>query len=199
MRTKTCTKCGEEKPATTEFFYAATRGKHGVMAHCKECVKAKSNAWYKANPGAVQRRTQEWQKQNPDKTREYKRKWREQNIEQHRATNMRWVEEHREQHRDNARRWHKDNPEKARRAFHRRRVRLSAKAESYTEIQVLEMYGTDCTICGEPIDFTAPRRIGKPGWERGLHIDHVLSVADGGPDTLDNVRPTHGLCNLKKG
>ena len=81
----------------------------------------------------------------------------------------------------------------------RRRARKKGNGfEPYTEEQVLEKWGTDCYLCGEPIDMDAPRRVGKPGWERGLHMEHVIDIADGGRDDLENVKPSHGLCNLKK-
>lgn len=68
----------------------------------------------------------------------------------------------------------------------------------YNELQVIAIYGGDCYLCGLGIDFTAPRRTGIEGWENGLHIDHLVPLAKGGVDTLENVRPTHGLCNLRK-
>jgi 5-methylcytosine-specific restriction endonuclease McrA len=49
-----------------------------------------------------------------------------------------------------------------------------------------------------PIDFNSPRQVGKPGWRSGLHIDHFVDISLGGPDTLENVRPSHGWCNLTK-
>ena len=68
----------------------------------------------------------------------------------------------------------------------------------YNELQVIAIYGGDCYLCGLGIDFTAPRKTGIEGWENGLHIDHLVPLAKGGVDTLENVRPTHGLCNLRK-
>jgi 5-methylcytosine-specific restriction endonuclease McrA len=68
----------------------------------------------------------------------------------------------------------------------------------YNELQVIATYGASCHICGLEIDFMAPRRTGIPGWENGLHIDHLVPVSKGGVDTLENVRPSHGLCNLTK-
>jgi hypothetical protein len=95
---------------------------------------------------------------------------------------------------------------KARAAAHRRggsrrRNRLRGlPQERYTEKEVLELYGTDCHLCGKPIDLDAPRRTGwGEGWQRGLQFDHVQPVAKGGADILANVRPAHGLCNLSKG
>jgi 5-methylcytosine-specific restriction endonuclease McrA len=29
-------------------------------------------------------------------------------------------------------------------------------------------------------------------------MEHVIDLAIGGPDSLENVKPAHGLCNLKK-
>jgi 5-methylcytosine-specific restriction endonuclease McrA len=31
-----------------------------------------------------------------------------------------------------------------------------------------------------------------------LHIDHVYPLSKGGLDTLENVRPSHGKCNIVK-
>lgn len=37
-RTKICTVCGMELPATTKYFYKNTQGKYGLLGRCKECV-----------------------------------------------------------------------------------------------------------------------------------------------------------------
>lgn len=63
---------------------------------------------------------------------------------------------------------------------------------------VIETYGTDCHLCGGAIDLAAPRTTGQPGWEKSLHIDHVIPLSKGGDDTLENVRPSHGKCNVRK-
>ena len=69
---------------------------------------------------------------------------------------------------------------------------------NYSEAQVLLIYGPICHICQTPIDLSAPRKVGLPGWEKGLHIDHVYPLSKGGLDTLENVRPSHGQCNVIK-
>jgi 5-methylcytosine-specific restriction endonuclease McrA len=93
------------------------------------------------------------------------------------------------------------NPDKKREAWRRREAkRRGSLVEKYSEKEVLKKYGTDCYICKRPIDFFAPRRSGMGNnWENGLHIDHVVPISAGGSDTINNVRPTHGLCNIKKG
>ena len=95
--------------------------------------------------------------------------------------------------------YQKNNPEKSREKIRRRRARVRGSAvEFYSETDVLKKYGSNCYICSLPIDLDAPRRVGSIGWERSLHIEHVIDIALGGPDTLANVRPSHGICNLTK-
>ena len=38
----------------------------------------------------------------------------------------------------------------------------------------------------------------KEGWQRGLHLDHVVPLSKGGSDLIANVKPSHAQCNLKK-
>ena len=90
--------------------------------------------------------------------------------------------------------------EKARQSGNLRRLRiLENGSEPYSVTQVLLKYGKDCHICKTPIDLKASRRVGIGDWLLGLHIDHLIPVVKGGSDTLDNVRPSHAICNLKKG
>ncbi len=46
MEHKTCTKCGEAKPATTDFFY---KSKGGITNPCKDCVRSRATNWNKTN------------------------------------------------------------------------------------------------------------------------------------------------------
>lgn len=87
----------------------------------------------------------------------------------------------------------------------RRRARiLNQGYEFYTDNDVIKMYGSNCHLCNQDIDLNAPRGGRSKGalggnWKMGLHIDHIIPIARGGSDTLDNVRPAHAFCNLSKG
>ena len=106
---------------------------------------------------------------------------------------------HPEQVKEYINRYRKENPEWGARSDRRRRARhAGVESEVYYPQQVLDMWGTDCYLCDEPIDLEANRQIGHVGWERGLHMDHVIPISAGGPDLVSNIRPTHGGCNLRK-
>lgn len=141
-----------------------------------------------------------WTKANSRKVKRYNKKWTGANTEKVRASCVRYSARYPEKTKKRHSEYRSSHPEKRREHDRRRRARKRDNGfEPYTEAQVLEIYGTDCYLCGEPIDLTAPRQVGKVGWERGLHIEHLVAIANGGRDDLENARPSHGLCNCKKG
>jgi 5-methylcytosine-specific restriction endonuclease McrA len=59
---------------------------------------------------------------------------------------------------------------------------------------VVATYGPVCWLCGGAIDMDAPRRSAL-----GLTIDHVVPRSHGGQDSIENLRPAHYHCNVKRG
>lgn len=81
----------------------------------------------------------------------------------------------------------------------RRAQQHATKTEPYSAYDVVNKWGDNCHVCEESIDMSLPRHpSGGEGWEQGLHLDHVVPLSKGGTDTLDNVKPTHAICNLRK-
>lgn len=93
------------------------------------------------------------------------------------------------------------NLEKKRSSWRKRNALIKGSlVENYSENDVLKLYGNICYLCNKEIDLNASKRSGIGlNWQNGLNIDHVIPISLGGPDTLENVRPTHVLCNIKKG
>ena len=94
--------------------------------------------------------------------------------------------------------YYKKYPEVSRRNKLIRKNKENFKVKIYKDLDVLSLYGTNCHICLKPINLNAPRKTGKPGWQNGLHIDHLLPISLGGLDTIENVRPAHAVCNLRR-
>lgn len=70
MTYKTCTKCGEEFEATTEFFSARKDSKDGLRSQCKSCKRE----YYKVY-------SSQWRVINKEKNREYRDQYYKDNKE----------------------------------------------------------------------------------------------------------------------
>lgn len=159
--TKRCTKCGEEKPATNEYFARAPRRKDGLECWCKSC----KNAYHASRKDAVNAKRREnydpvkahieweksyakhsdkrkayvldWRRRNPDKTREYHQNWAEKNPDKVLAKGRRWV---------------LNNPEKAMLRTQRRLARKRDLPDTMTDqdwIDTLAHFDNCCAVCGK--------------------------------------------------
>ena len=174
-----CDSCKE----ANSIYMKAYREKRG------DELKAKKRAYQQANKIQENGRAKEWRKANPERARRAVREWVQKFPERKKESDKNWAKANIETVRSNSRRSH-----------HRRRARkIKNGFQIYTERQVLDLYGTCCHICNQAIDLSAPRSCKQIGWENGLQLDHVIPIARGGSDSLDNVRPSQGLCNIKKG
>ena len=73
------------------------------------------------------------------------------------------------------------------------RLRTNGPRDLYTVEDLGHRDSWTCGICGDPVD----RDLRAPDLEC-KSIDHIVSVAKGGPDTLANVRLAHLGCNLDR-
>lgn len=192
---QTCTRCKQQFPKTLEYFYK--KGKY-LRSDCKQCFRAYRSAHHEANKEKENARSRAWKKANPKKHNANSKAWRDANLEKENARKKAWREANLE----------KVNALNRKQARKRRAQKRDNGFETYTEQQMFDTYGTNCYLCDMPIDLDAPRRIGYPPkkvkgmwhfWRSGLHTEHFIPITLGGSDTLDNVRPSHGWCNLSKG
>jgi hypothetical protein len=119
MKTRVCTKCGEEKPETDEYFYRNKASRGGLNTICKVCRNEKSRRWYAENPEKAREISERWRAKNPEKVRESKRRWQAENPEKVREARRRWKAKNPEKVMEKQRRWKAKNPEKVREARRR--------------------------------------------------------------------------------
>lgn len=196
---KPCSKCGVKFPLTAEFWHRHKKTRDGFAERCKPC-RIEDNAQYRnQNRDKVNQSNRDYHARNR-KSRNAGRSaryWK--NPEESRAKNRARYPETAEQQKAASKTWRQANPEKRRLQERKRRARLAGVySEPYTEQEILDIWGTDCHLCGKPIDLEAPRSNHVPGWELGLHLDHVIPIYMQGEDTAKNVKPAHGICNLKR-
>lgn len=82
---KTCTKCGRQLPATTEFFRKQKGGKDGLGAQCKDCVKDRMKI-YRATPEYKEMHSiyaKKWRDKHLKRAREINRKSRNKNRDKY--------------------------------------------------------------------------------------------------------------------
>jgi predicted restriction endonuclease len=154
----------------------------------RDRVREQEKNRYRRDPQKAHEAVKRWSEKNPGKMSSYVAKWS--------AANPEKLQEAQRKYRESDR-----GKEAARRNSAKRRAyKRSNISEPYTEKDVLETYGNKCHICGLEVDLTAPRSQAQnlEGWQKGLQIDHLIPLSKNGPDTLENVRPAHALCNLKK-
>lgn len=75
-----------------------------------------------------------------------------------------------------------------------KRQSRTVKPSRLSADEVVRTYGSKCSICSEEIDMSLARTS-----RLGLTVDHVIPLSKGGQDTIDNMRPAHWICNVRKG
>ena len=95
--------------------------------------------------------------------------------------------------------YYKKYPHKKVKNSRDRARRRGVPSQYYTRQHLFDRDGYDCYLCNLPVELTANHVQGQPGWELYPHIEHVIPLALGGHDTLDNVKIAHAICNIRKG
>lgn len=181
---KKCSKCYNEYPATTEYFYKKKTGRYGVAAHCIACH-------YKLTAP----NSKKWRLANPDKTREACKKhyWKnhDETLEKQRA----WRVNHVTETRSNSKRWKELNRTKVAAKEHRRRARIAGTGGTYNQndVELQKRSQTDkrgklhCWWCEKVIK------------EDIIHIDHRIPLSKGGDNSPGNICISCPSCNWSKG
>ena len=199
---KQCTKCKKRKPLNE--FSKKKHGPGGLNSWCFECnreynrkykesnfekERERKRKWREDNCENERARTQKYREDNIEKIRERKRKWRENNREyvnecarKYRAQNLGRVVE-------SVRKWLKANPEKATEYYHNRRARVEHNGGTFTAREWRELKERHKYTC---------LRCGKREPEIKLAPDHVLPLAKGGANIIENIQPLCRSCNSKK-
>jgi len=179
------------------YWKDPVRGRERVKAAYRkdpETARARAKGWYRVNLESERQKDRAYREANRDLLRERDRIRREANREaiNARARELRCLDTSGKES-AKSRAWQKAHPDKFRviskTAFHARRAReRNAPGRfSYQEWESLKArYGHTCLCCG--------RR--EP--ESKLTPDHVIPLARGGGNGIDNIQPLCLRCNIRK-
>lgn len=181
---KRCTKCGEWKPATTEYY---SRRLDRLRAACRVCDAKTRKAWTDANPERQKARKKDYRAQHLMETAEYQRAWRKTHPEYWKG----YYEANKAHRSQIGRLWRNDNREKTRVKANRRRARELLLPNSYDSSDwqtALEHFDHSCAVCGQGLLVLS-------------HQDHwiPLSSADCPGTVPHNMVPLCSTCNVSKG
>lgn len=171
--------------------YAANRKRRKAQFKARHAAnpepgRARARAWREAN----HERIKEYRESNADRISEVKTAY----LRAHREQAMQWEKERQARNPHRVRQWREAHPESARlinqRASQRRRAKKSNAEGSHTEAEwrsLVSEFEERCVCCGEHF-----------GLER-LTKDHIVPLALGGSDFIENIQPLCARCNSKKG
>lgn len=178
-KTKPCTKCLREKPLSE--FSLHPSGRYGRQPRCLECCNMANKARYWADPGASRKasreRTRAASALDPEARRAVRARWLAANPEKDRQAKRDWAARNRELNSLLKRAWHCT-----------RRAREHGVGGTVTALDILsvmESQGRKCAICVADLV--------------RYEVDHIRSLATGGPNTPENIQVVCKTCNRRKG
>jgi len=195
---KRCSKCGEEKPATTEFFSPKLEGRYGIHSICKKCRNLQESkrrllpevkqADYERNQTAERKVWKKAYMHEYCRTEKY-RGWDRSRAAhktvspeaKERARQRRLTPEHRAKEKIIKQRFNQSPKGKllGRMAQHKRRTRNANLPYEFSKEQwerCLDYWDNKCCVCGKHPDF----------WHI-LAKEHWIAIADERPDNPGTV------------
>lgn len=197
--TKRCTKCGEEKPATTEYFHRSKLGRYGLRSACKLCAhaykvtnrertSAYSRAYYVANREHLRELRHAWYIQNRDRHNEKSLKRYAENREQELENKRKWYVRNRSEHIKKALAWRAGVPGRGAEYARRRRAQKSGAEGNHTANDVKQQYENQRGKC-----YYCHKKVGND-----YHVDHVIPLSRGGSNGPENIVIACPTCNCSK-
>jgi 5-methylcytosine-specific restriction endonuclease McrA len=205
---KRCTRCGELKPGTTEYFPRHKATRDGLNPSCKVCEKVRQQKWrdnlYTLEGSeklskyrlARSQTSRKYRANHPDRVREVQQRYRAIHRERLRIYVQQWRAANPDKTRILKQQWREANRKKVRamslQAIHRRRARLYNNGGSHTAEDIQRLYENQkgcCAYCGNIL----------VKGKRKTHIDHVRPLVQGGSNSIENIAIACAKCNLSKG
>lgn len=221
IKTKVCTKCGKELPATKEHFHKSKTGKFGLSSQCKACRNKESKKYreenkeyceqwraenkdyfkdYQAkNKRKIQKQKREYYKQNKEKLREYYKDWYSENKGTLRENSRQHYAENRDAIRKRRKQLYEANKEKIQeqtrnrvQKYLARKKELPATLTERQWEQIKKDFNNACAYCG----VTEEKHLKEFG--QTLHQEHFVPLSKGGAYTHNNIIPACMNCNSSK-
>ena len=154
--------------------------------------KIANRKYASANPEKIADKSRKWHELNPEKRKENNRRWCAANKDKVAIKNRRYKTEHAAElapmARQRAKEWNAAHPEDVTKRAHARRARKKNAPGSHTadELKALIIAQNYQCICGISL-------------KSKKHLDHIVPLARGGSNGIENLQYLCPQCNLSKG
>lgn len=194
MKTKICTRCHLELPATTEYFsLRKSRKKSGYIwrgfnSRCITCIRMERKSYYMENRDKILNKNRDYLKEHPDRAMAAIKKWLKKHPEKAKQYSKNNYHRHKSKRVEGHRRWKKANAEHVR-IYNRNAKAKRRQAEGrFTVHDINRIYDEQkglCAYCGKKLD-------------GNYHVDHVMPICRGGSNWPENLALSCPTCNLRK-
>lgn len=181
-----CTKCGNEYPATTEYFHKAYESLRG---DCRDCYKARKRKYRLEHIEEARERSRRYGKEHPEASRKGSRLYYQRHRNLKLAKTNAYRQTHIDQAREYARQYRREHLEAGRAIQARRRARKIASGGSFTVADIELQLKTQKRLCW----YCGVKLVGKD-----YHIDHRVPLSRGGSNAPENLCIACPTCNLSK-
>jgi len=200
---KKCTKCGESKPITSEYFGNDKDTRDGFQYQCKICTSLYRKAYREKNKETINEKKRiDWHKSkvrlecskkkklyremNRETIHEKAKLWRDENRTLLREKGRKYWHDHKDVINERTRKWQREHRELTSNTIQKYRARKRKLPSTLTVAQwegAKLFFGNTCAYCG---------------CDNPLVREHVVPVASGGEYTHNNIIPACKSCNSSK-
>jgi len=202
LRIKICSKCGEEFPATSEYYYVDNRGrKDEFRARCKACELNIQSTYRLKNKEKISKTNKKSYRKHEETIKAKHKIYRQGNKEKVRECINRWTIANKESVKEQAKRYRKNHIERCRetekiyRKEHAEELKIKSQAR---KARTLSLPHTLTTSQWELIKLRFNRKCAYCNKELPLTQDHLVPISKGGEYTHNNIIPACGACNSSK-
>lgn len=185
-----CSCCKRVKPLNS--LSLSKNRRYGRHSYCKQCCNEIASNEESLAKRRVYRQTRELDPQYRERRKQALDEWRHANMDKLREqSKLRYANDpiHVEMIAKSNRKWQLSHPMKMREYQMRRRSRLIYSTIGTVDYDlILKQYGMHCHICDQAILS-----------HQTLNMDHVIPLARLGKHASDNIKPSHAICNYRKG